>query len=232
MNNLKKLKLYQFRIASSGFGQFSNYLNFFSKLSGVHGSLDLVFRFTFLASESVFSVAILRLTLSEADADVALELDGVAVREFEGVERSREESLLTVVLPFSENIRIRRTSVLVRHRVHGLLVVVVDGSRDAVSGESAVNFSGRNLNLEHELVSDLGLGDVLPVGIGYAHGTGGRRASVGDGARGGEGRNVEAEVDVLLAGVVHAFDAVGLGLVRHQFRMFLNDKHEFGFSLK
>jgi hypothetical protein len=63
-------------------------------------------------SEGVSAGAVLRLALAEADADVALELDGVAVRELEGVERGREESLLTVVLPFPEYVWVGGAAVL------------------------------------------------------------------------------------------------------------------------
>ena len=106
-----------------------------------------MFSFSPSSSERVSSGAILRLALAEAHPDVALELDGVAVGELEGVERCREESLLTVVLPFPENVRVCWTAVLVRDSVDGLLVVVVDRPRDAVPGKAAVNLARRNLNL-------------------------------------------------------------------------------------
>ena len=65
-----------------------------------------MFRLASFPPERVSSGAILRLALPEADPDVTLELDGVRIRELEGVERGREESLLPVVLPFPEDIRI------------------------------------------------------------------------------------------------------------------------------
>ena len=126
----------------------SSNLNFFSKLTRVDGSLDLVLRLSPLPAEGVSSGAVLRLALTEADPDVALELDGVAVRKLEGVERRREESLLTVVQPLLEDVRIGGASVLVGDGVDGLLVVVVDGSRDAVAREAAVDLARGHFDLK------------------------------------------------------------------------------------
>ena len=87
-------------------------------------------------------------------------------------------------------------------------------------------------DLEHEVVADLGRADVLAVRVADAHGARGRRARVGDGARGGEGLHVEAGVEGLLAGAVEALDAVRLRVVRHQLRVLLDHQQEPGLALK
>lgn len=59
-----------------------------------------------------------------------------------------------------------------------------------------------------------------------------RRSGVRYRAGRGQHRNVEAQCDVLFAGVVHAPYVIGLRFVCDQFRMFLYDQHEASLALR
>lgn len=77
-------------------------MDLFSELSGVDAASDLVLSLSAASTtlaERVVAATVLGLALAEADADVALELDGVAVGELECVKNGRQVSPLAVVLP-------------------------------------------------------------------------------------------------------------------------------------
>lgn len=203
----------------------------FSELARVDGTLDLVLALALLPAERVDVGAVLRLALAEADSDVALELDGARVGELERVEDGGEVAALPVVLPVAEDLGVGGAAVVVRHRVDRLVVLLVHRLGDAVPGEPAVDLARRDLDLEHELVSDLGLADVGSVRVADAHGARGRRACVGDRAGGGERGHVEALLEVVRPGGVDTLDAVRLRGEGHQLGMFLHDEDEGGDAL-
>lgn len=86
-------------------------------------------------SESVHSVAVDRLAAAEAHANVALEADVVAGREFECVERGHHHLRLRILNPLTEDGRVRCASVLVRYQVSHVVV----GHRVTVTSETTVN---------------------------------------------------------------------------------------------
>ena len=59
--------------------------------------------------------AVLRLTLAEADPDIALEPDVVARRELERIEARCEDPQVPLVLPLSKDGRVRSTPVIISH---------------------------------------------------------------------------------------------------------------------
>ena len=136
-----------------------------------------------------------------------------------------------IIVPIPENLRIGRTSVLISDSINSLVIIIINSSSDTISGKSSINLLRLDFNLEHEFIADFSLVDIVAVAVTDPHGAGGRGPGVGDGARRGQGRDIEPDVEVLLAGVVHAADAVSLGFVRHEFGMLLDHEDEFGFTL-
>ena len=70
----------------------------------------------------------------------------------ESVKDGGEVSPLSVVSPLSEYLWVCGAPVLVRHRVHRLVVVVVHGPGDAVPGEPTVDFTRRHLDLSRHKI--------------------------------------------------------------------------------
>ena len=202
-----------------------------AELAGVDGALDLVLGLSPPAAKGVDVGAVLRLALAEAHADVALELDSGRVGELEGVEHGCQVTALAVVLPIPEDLGIGGATVVVSHRVDGLVVLLVHRLGDAVTGEPAVDLAGTDLHLEHESVTDLGLGDVGAVERADAHGARGRGSGVGDGARGGERGHGEVLLEVVGSSGVDTPDPVGLGSEGHQLGMLLHHQDEGGHAL-
>lgn len=172
-------------------------------------------------------MAVHRLALAEAHPDVALEANVVTGRELERVETGQETVRFGVVLPVTEDARFRRASVLVRHDVL-VLDAVFHRFGDAAASESSVDCCWLNLDLQSQIVTDLSGDDLLSVEGDDAHSTRWWWTGISDGTGRRQHLYVEAKRDVLLSGLVHALDVVGLGLVRDQFRMFLYDQHEAG----
>ena len=200
-----------------------------SQLSGV----DLRFRLglSLLPPVGVVPGTVLGLTLAEADSDVAVELDVVAAGELEGVEDGGENSLLSLVLPLSEDGRIRSTAVLVRHQIL-VVSVIIHGLGHTAPGVTSVDGIRLHIHLEHETITDLSSVYILSIGITNSHGAGGRGASVGNGPGCGQHGHIEAHVNLLYSSVVYTAYSVGLGLESHQLGMFLDDENKVGFSLK
>jgi len=179
-------------------------------------------------SVGVNTTAVLRLTLAEADTNVALEPNVVLTRELEGGEDGGEHALATGILPLAKDGRIGGAPVVVGdHVVVGAAFVVV-GQSHAAPGEPAVDSVRLHVHLEHEAVSDLGAADVLAVAVADPHGAGRRRSCIGNGSGSGEHADVEAGLNVLDARLVHALDAVGLRLEGHQLRVLLDHQDEVG----
>ena len=76
------------------------------------------------------------------------------------------------------------------------------------------------------------MGDVVSVGVADLHGAGRGWTGVGDGAGGGQGADVEPDVEVVLSRLVDAPDPVGLSLVRHQLLVFLYDEDKPRLALR
>ena len=171
------------------------------------------------------------MALAEANSDVALEPDVVLRGELEGAEDGCEDTLLTTVLPLSKNGRVRGATVVVCDEVL-VLSVVVHGVCNTAPGKPAVDRVGLDINLQHQIVSNLGSRYILAVGVADSHGAGGRRSSVGYGACGGQHGDVEANINGLDAGLVDAAHPVGLGLEGHQLRVLLDNEDEVCFALK
>ena len=112
------------------------------------------------------------------------------------------------------------------HRVYGFVVGIVHCLGYTIPGESAVDFSGRDLDLEHERVADLGLGNVGSVRIADLHLTRRRRTSVGNRARRRNHGDIEALAEVDGTRGVDTPDPVGLGVEGHQLGMFLDHEDE------
>lgn len=94
-----------------------------------------------------------RLTLSEANPDVALEPYVVAARELEGVEARLQALRVRIVVPLAEYSRIRGTTVLIGDQIL-ILHHIFHGLRDAASREAAINRSRLYLHLQHKAVAD------------------------------------------------------------------------------
>ncbi len=93
---------------------------------------------SFLPAVGIIVGAVVWLALAEADAHVAIELDGVAVGELEGVKNRGEVATLAVVIPLAEDVGLRCAPVVVRHSVERLAIGVVDGTGNAVARKSTV----------------------------------------------------------------------------------------------
>ena len=79
----------------------------------------------------------------------------------ESVKDGGEVSPLSVVSPLSEYLWVCGAPVLVRHRVHRLVVVVVHGPGDAVPGEPTVDFTRRHLDLSRHKIEKYRHGIIL-----------------------------------------------------------------------
>ena len=67
---------------------------------------------------SLFTTStVLGLALFQAHSNVTLKRDAAAARELEGIEDRGQHSLLSLILPFSEDGRISGTAILIRHQV-------------------------------------------------------------------------------------------------------------------
>lgn len=94
-------------------------------------------------TEGVGASAVDRLTLSEANADVALESDVVARWEFKCIEVGHEGVGIGVVIPFTKNGRIRCATVLVGHDVL-VLHILFHRLGNARSRKAAINSYEKN----------------------------------------------------------------------------------------
>lgn len=86
--------------------------------------------------------------------------------------------------------------------------------------------------MQHQIVPNFGGIDLVPAVSDDLHQANRRRAGVCDGPGSCQHRDVEAESDVLLSGLVYTFNVIGLGLVRHQFWMFLYHQYKAGLALE
>ena len=119
-------------------------------------SVDLRFRLglSLLPPVGVVPGTVLWLTLTEADSDVAVELDVVAAGELEGVEDGGEDPLLSLVLPLSEDGGICGTAVLVRHQIL-VVSVIIHGLGHTTPGVPSVDGIRLHIYLEHETITYL-----------------------------------------------------------------------------
>ena len=146
-------------------------------------SVDLGFRFrlSLLPPVDIVPGTVLRLALAEADCDVAVELDVVAAGELEGVEDGGEDSLLSLVLPLSEDGRILGASVLVSHQIL-VVSVIIHALGNTTSGVTSVDGIRLHIYLEHETITYLSSIYILSIGITNSHEARWRRSSVGNGS--------------------------------------------------
>ena len=84
------------------------------------------------------------------------ERPGLSSTYLESVKDGGEVSPLSVVPPLSEYLWVCGAPVLVRHRVHRLVVVVVHGPGDAVPGEPTVDLTRRHLDLSRHKIEKCG----------------------------------------------------------------------------
>lgn len=88
-----------------------------------------------------------------------------------------------------------------------------------------------HIHLQLEVVADFRRVDLLALVGDDAHLADWRWSGIGNGSGRGQHRDIEAQCDILLASLVDTLDVVGLSLVGHQLRMFLDDQHEAGHIL-
>ncbi len=162
------------------------------------------------------------MAFAEADANVALESDVIAGREFESVESGDEDVSIGIQGPLTEDGGVSGATVLISNQ----MCVVVVGYSVTAAGESTINSDGFDLDLKHETVSDDGAVDFVAGRQTDLHGTDRRWARVRDGAGRGQHGDVEADGDTLLGRVVDTAHTIGLGLEGHQLGMFLDDQDE------
>ena len=101
---------------------------------------------------------------------------------------------------------------LVRLETYQVLIftVVAHSCGNTASCKASIDGVWLDVHLQHEVVANLSAGDVVAVGVADPHTARWRRSRVGDRARRGQHRHVEADGDVLRAGVVDTADSVGL----------------------
>lgn len=93
---------------------------------------------TLTPSECIVATTVDRLTFAKAYANVALEADIVARREFECVETGQKAVRFRTILPFTEYTWIGGTTIFIRHNVL-IFNAVFHGLGNATTCESTVN---------------------------------------------------------------------------------------------